>query len=88
MSCALQVGYISPDLFTHSVSYFAEAPLSHHRPDHVQLFVYNVTPKVCRAFCSKQCQHHACGDVQLPGHALSAMLKDLVACRRMPRRRA
>lgn len=26
----LTVGYISPDLFTHSVSYFAEAPLSHH----------------------------------------------------------
>lgn len=28
----LRVGYISPDLFTHSVSYFAEAPLSHHSP--------------------------------------------------------
>lgn len=26
----LCVGYISPDLFTHSVSYFAEAPLTHH----------------------------------------------------------
>jgi hypothetical protein len=28
----LRIGYISPDLFTHSVSYFAEAPLSHHSP--------------------------------------------------------
>ena len=28
----LVVGYVSPDLFTHSVSYFAEAPLSHHKP--------------------------------------------------------
>lgn len=27
----LVVGYVSPDLFTHSVSYFAEAPLSHHK---------------------------------------------------------
>ena len=26
----LTVGYVSPDLFTHSVSYFAEAPLTHH----------------------------------------------------------
>ena len=26
----LTVGYISPDLVTHSVSYFAEAPLTHH----------------------------------------------------------
>lgn len=29
----LVVGYISPDFFTHSVSYFAEAPLTHHNPD-------------------------------------------------------
>jgi hypothetical protein len=28
----LVVGYVSPDLFTHSVSYFAEAPLAHHDP--------------------------------------------------------
>ena len=27
----LVVGYVSPDFFTHSVSYFAEAPLSKHR---------------------------------------------------------
>lgn len=26
----LRVGYISPDFFTHSVSYFSEAPLTHH----------------------------------------------------------
>lgn len=29
----LVIGYMSPDLFTHSVSYFAEAPLTHHNPD-------------------------------------------------------
>ena len=28
----LVVGYVSPDLFTHSVSYFAEAPLALHNP--------------------------------------------------------
>ena len=27
----LRVGYLSADLYTHSVSYFAEAPLTHHR---------------------------------------------------------
>ena len=27
----LVVGYVSPDFFTHSVSYFAEAPLTRHR---------------------------------------------------------
>ena len=41
----LVVGYISPDLFLHSVSYFAEAPLRHHRPDHVSLIVYSVCSK-------------------------------------------
>jgi predicted O-linked N-acetylglucosamine transferase (SPINDLY family) len=41
----LQVGYVSPDLFTHSVSYFAEAPLSHHNPSRVQLFVYSCVGK-------------------------------------------
>ena len=29
----ITVGYVSPDLFQHSVSYFAEAPLTHHDPD-------------------------------------------------------
>ena len=29
----LTVGYLSPDFFTHSVSYFAEAPLTHHNPE-------------------------------------------------------
>lgn len=28
----LVIGYMSPDFFTHSVSYFAEAPLTHHDP--------------------------------------------------------
>lgn len=38
----LIVGYISPDLFVHSVSYFAEAPLSLHKPQRVRHIVYSV----------------------------------------------
>ena len=38
----LTIGYVSPDLFTHSVSYFAEAPITHHK--NVKVIVYNVTP--------------------------------------------
>lgn len=40
-SAPLVVGYISPDLFTHSVSYFAEAPLRHHHRSKVRHIVYN-----------------------------------------------
>ena len=42
--CRLSVGYLCSDLFTHSVSYFAEAPLLHHDPDAVRMVVYNTTP--------------------------------------------
>lgn len=38
----LVVGYVSPDLFTHSVSYFAEAPISLHSLNRVAPIVYNV----------------------------------------------
>lgn len=42
----LRVGYVSPDLFTHSVSYFAEAPLTHHSAVRgVQHIVYNCCPR-------------------------------------------
>ncbi|GBF98706.1 UDP-N-acetylglucosamine--peptide N-acetylglucosaminyltransferase-like [Raphidocelis subcapitata] len=41
----LRVGYVSPDLFTHSVSYFAEAPLSHHDAAAVEVYVYDCTPR-------------------------------------------
>ena len=37
----LVVGYISPDLFVHSVSYFAEAPLTWHSPQAVNHIVYS-----------------------------------------------
>ncbi|GFR51332.1 hypothetical protein Agub_g13698, partial [Astrephomene gubernaculifera] len=42
----LRIGYISPDLFTHSVSYFAEAPLTHHSPARgLKHIVYSCVPK-------------------------------------------
>ncbi|KAH7621796.1 hypothetical protein Ndes2526B_g02615 [Nannochloris sp. 'desiccata'] len=41
----LVVGYLSPDLLLHSVSYFAEAPLRHHNPSRVHTIVYSVCPK-------------------------------------------
>lgn len=40
----LVVGYVSPDMYTHSVSYFAAAPLRHHDPARVRLIVYSATP--------------------------------------------
>ena len=42
---ALRVGYVSPDLFTHSVSYFAEVPLTGHDKDRFLAVVYNCTPR-------------------------------------------
>ena len=44
-SAPLVVGYISPDLFTHSVSYFAEAPMRHHHRTKVKHIVYNCSPR-------------------------------------------
>jgi predicted O-linked N-acetylglucosamine transferase (SPINDLY family) len=40
----LTVGYVSPDLYTHSVSYYAEAPLTHHDPARVKVVWYCVAP--------------------------------------------
>lgn len=38
----LVVGYLTPDLFTHSVSYFAEAPVTLHNASRVKTIVYSV----------------------------------------------
>lgn len=37
----LRIGYISPDFFTHSVSYFIHAPLVHHDKKKVHITVYS-----------------------------------------------
>lgn len=44
-SSPLIVGYISPDLFTHSVSYFAQAPITHHHSAAVKHIVYSCVSK-------------------------------------------
>ena len=42
----LVIGYISPDYFTHSVSYFIEAPVSHHDYANCKVVVYSAVVKV------------------------------------------
>lgn len=41
----LTIGYISPDYFTHSVSYFIEAPLVHHNYTNYHIVVYSAVVK-------------------------------------------
>ncbi|GAB2255170.1 hypothetical protein Droror1_Dr00008948 [Drosera rotundifolia] len=41
----LTIGYVSPDFFTHSVSYFIEAPLCHHDYNNYKVFVYSAVVK-------------------------------------------
>ncbi|XP_024521713.1 probable UDP-N-acetylglucosamine--peptide N-acetylglucosaminyltransferase SPINDLY [Selaginella moellendorffii] len=41
----LTIGYISPDYFTHSVSYFIEAPLMHHDYSNYRVVVYSAVVK-------------------------------------------
>jgi predicted O-linked N-acetylglucosamine transferase (SPINDLY family) len=43
---ALVIGYISPDYFVHSVSYFIEAPLAHHDYSNYKVVVYSAVVKV------------------------------------------
>ena len=38
----IRVGYVSPDLFVHSVSYFAEAPITSHDTAQFEVTVYSV----------------------------------------------
>lgn len=42
---ALIIGYVSPDYFTHSVSYFIEAPLVYHDYENYKVVVYSAVVK-------------------------------------------
>ena len=42
----LIIGYVSPDYFTHSVSYFIETPLTHHDYTNCKVVVYSGVVKV------------------------------------------
>lgn len=41
----LRIGYVSPDLYTHSVAYFFEPLLANHNPDEVEIFCYSDVAK-------------------------------------------
>ncbi|KAI4364057.1 hypothetical protein MLD38_020199 [Melastoma candidum] len=41
----LVIGYVSPDYFTHSVSYFIEAPLTYHDYENFRVVVYSAVVK-------------------------------------------
>jgi len=41
----LRVGYVSPDLYAHSVAYFFEPLLANHNADKVETFCYSDVPK-------------------------------------------
>lgn len=43
---SLVIGYVSPDYFTHSVSYFIEAPLAYHDYANFKVVVYSAVVKV------------------------------------------
>lgn len=47
----LIIGYVSPDYFTHSVSYFIEAPLSCHDYNKYQVVVYSAVVKADAKTC-------------------------------------
>ena len=38
----IKIGYVTPDLFIHSVSFFAEAPICHHDTERFDVTVYSV----------------------------------------------
>lgn len=46
----LVIGYVSPDYFTHSVSYFIEAPLVYHDYQNYKVVVYSAVVKVLITF--------------------------------------
>lgn len=46
----LVIGYVSPDYFTHSVSYFIEAPLVYHDYQNYKVVVYSAVVKVSITF--------------------------------------
>ena len=58
----LVIGYVSPDFFTHSVSYFIEAPLVYHNYEKYKVVVYSAVVKVLSSdvqpyyWCCTVCQ--------------------------------
>ena len=81
----LVVAYISPDLFTHSVSYFAEAPLRHHHASKVKHIVYNCSPQGDSKTTMLRCATEAAGGVwkdvsKMPEPDLAALVRRAQHC--------
>ncbi|KAK9815053.1 hypothetical protein WJX73_005990 [Symbiochloris irregularis] len=77
----LIVGYVSADLFTHSVSYFAEGPITHHDPSRVRCIVYACVPrpdaKTVRLKAAVQAAHGTWHDVDgLSEEALAEKVRE------------
>ncbi|CAK7341893.1 unnamed protein product [Dovyalis caffra] len=84
----LVIGYVSPDYFTHSVSYFIEAPLVYHDYANYKVVVYSAVVKVCIPWYESCLKEHAYAiraplpvlvvnfdsRVQFLGHQLSLLL--------------
>lgn len=56
----LVIGYVSPDYFTHSVSYFIEAPLAHHDYANYKVVVYSAVVKVILGYSSRSIKYLSC----------------------------
>lgn len=56
----LVIGYVSPDYFTHSVSYFIEAPLVYHDYQNYKVVVYSAVVKVSITFGYKPATLYLC----------------------------
>ena len=52
----LRVGYVSPDLRTHSVAYFLEPILAHHDPNRVEVHAYSDVPMAKRDATTERLQ--------------------------------
>lgn len=76
----LRIGYISPDLYTHSVSYYAESALQGHDRSRVELFVYCSTPRpdAKSAYLEAECRAKGCTWRRvfgMPGAAVAELIR-------------
>ncbi|KAK9810285.1 hypothetical protein WJX72_008008 [[Myrmecia] bisecta] len=77
----LVVGYISPDYFTHSVSYFAEVPLAHNSKGRFCTIAYSCVPKADEKTAHLQAAVEAAGGqwrevARLSEAALAQLIRD------------